>query len=245
MAKAYVASPALDLITAASLSATNENAAYPATNLQDYDPANVFKATSTATTITVTHVSAARYAIAFINHNLAGATVTAGAVSVTIPARTADGQCVNAFGVLNLGTSTTTSIVITGASANVQIGRIVLVSALQDLNWVWGSDAVTLSSDWPIEEIVTFSRSSTIYDKGIRMRRASGRCTREADRTTWVALAQAAKGRNIPFLFIPDLDVNDCWYVRLTDSSLTNVKRYRNASDTSMELSEVSMGLPL
>jgi hypothetical protein len=247
MGKAYVVSPAADLWTSASLSATNEDADYPDSNSQDYDPANPFKATTTASTITATHSSSARKLIALINtSNLVGATITAGGVSVTPAARTADGQCVNVFKVLDLGAGTSTALAISGASVNVQIGRVVLASAIIELNWVWGgAGAVGEDSEWPTNEIPTHGGSVLLYEKGYRIRRASGRLMRESDRATWLALAQAAKGRVIPFLFIPDIDVNDCWYVRLAESSVRALKRMRNVTDVSIELEEVSSGLPL
>ena len=248
MGKAAIAYPSDDLITSATVSATNENATYPDGNLQNYDPADPFKATTTATTITVTHTSAARRAVAFINtSNLVGAsTFTVGGVAVTPVARTADGQCVNCWRDLSLGAATSTSIVISGAPATVQIGRICLVSTLRELNWVWGSGGqVGEDYDWPTNEITTFGGSTLMYNKGYRVRRASGRVMRETDRQTLLALAQSAQGRNIPFLFIPDVDVNDAWYVRLSSNTLRALKRMRNVTEVPIEVEDVSMGLPL
>ena len=246
MGKAYVVSPANAITYTAT--ATNENASYPATNLYDLDPQDPFKATTTATTISATHASLARKVIGVINPSvLAGAsTFTAGGVAVTCPARTADGQAVNPFKVLDLGASTTTPIVISGASVTVQIGEIVLGSALTDVNWVWGAaGSVGIDYDWPTRELTTFYDTHLIYDKGIRIRTASGKLKRETDRLTWLAIAQAAKGRNIPFLFIPDIDVNDCWYVRLAETSLRGLRQMQNVSDVTITLEEMSNGLVL
>jgi hypothetical protein len=247
MGKSYVISPAQQITY--TVSATNENSSYPDDNLLDRDPQNPFKATTTATTITLSHASAAREVIAFINPSvLAGAsTFTAGGVAVTCPARTADGQAVNPFRVLDLTAGTSTSVVISGASATVQIGELVLASAMTELNWTWGANApgVTESYEWPERELRTFYQKSLIYDMGIRVRRAYGQLKRESDRATWLAIAQAAKGRAIPFVFIPDIDVNECWYVRLAESSLDALKRYQNATDVTIALEEVSNGLVL
>ena len=246
MAKSYVVSPA-NAITY-TVSATNEDTDYPDGNLLDRDPANPFKATTTASTLSLSHSSAARKVIGIINPSvLAGAsTYTAGAVNVTCPARTADGQAANHFKVLDLGASTTTSVVISGASATVQIGELILGSALTEVNWIWGdSGSVAIDSTWPVNEIRTFGGSDWIYDKGYRIRTASGTLKREADRLVWLAIAQAAKGRNIPFLFIPDLDVNDCWYVRFSESSLRGLRQMQNVSEVTITLEEVSSGLPL
>jgi len=247
MGKSYVISPAQQITY--TVSATNENSSYPDDNLLDRDPQNPFKATTTATTITLSHSSAARKVIAVINPSvLAGAsTFTAGGVAVTCPARTADGQAVNPFQVLDLTAATSTSVVISGASATVQIGEIVLASAMTELNWTWGLDApgVAESYEWPERELRTFYRKSLIYDTGIRVRRAEGKLKREAERVVWRAIAQAAKGRAIPFVFIPDIDVNDCWYVRLAESSLEALRRMTNVTDVTIALEEVSNGLVL
>lgn len=246
MGKAYAVSPA-DAITY-TVTSTNEDSTYTDDFLLDRNPAKPFKATTTATTLSLTHSSLARKVIGFINPSvLAGAsTFTAGGVAVTCPARTSDGQAVNPFKVLDLGASTTTSVVISGASATVQIGELVLGSALTDLNWIWGgSEGFTIDTDWPTSELQTFGGTDNIYDKGYRVRRASGRLKRETDRATWLALAQSAKGRNIPFLFIPDIDVNECWYVRFASTTLSALRHAQRVTDVQIALEEVSSGLPL
>ena len=248
MGKAYVVSPAHAITYTAS--ATNESAdpLYSDSMLFDLDPQSPFFATTTATTITLSHSSAARKVIGIINPSvLAGAsTFTAGGVAVVCPARTADGQAVNPFKVLDLGAGTSTSVVISGAPDTVKIGEIVLGSALTDVNWEWGGGMnVGIDYDWPTRELTTFYDKHLIYDKGIRVREASGKLKREADRLTWLAIAQAAKGRNIPFLFIPDIDVNECWYVRLAETSLRALRIMTNASDVVVTLEEVSNGLVL
>ena len=248
MGKAYVVSPAHAITYTAS--ATNESAdpLYSDSNLFDRDPQNPFFATTTATTITLSHSSAARKWIGVANTSrLNGAsTFTAGGVAVVGAARTADGQCVNSHKVLDLTAGTSTSVVISGASETVKIGELVLASALTDLNWVWGAaGSVGRDYDWPNRELTTFYDKHLIYDKGIRSRSASGKLRRESDRATWLAIAQAAKGRNIPFAFIPNLDENDWWYVRLADTSLRALLVMQNVSDVVITLEEVSNGLVL
>ena len=247
MASAYVISPSQAITY--TVSATNENASYPDDNLLDRDPGKPFKATTTATTITLTHSSAARKIIAFINTSvLTGAsTFTAGGVAVTQTARTADGQCVNPFKVLDLGAATSTSVVISGASATVQIGELILGSAITQVNATWGgnSSGIEQTWRWPTRELRTFYGHDLIYATGTRVRSWTGRLKRETDRTTWLAIAQAASGRSIPFVFIPDLDVNECWYVRFSESSLQSLRRMQNVTDVTIELEEVSSGLVL
>jgi hypothetical protein len=236
------APPSADLFTTAALGATNEDADYPIENAQDYNPANPFKATTTSTTITVTHSSSARKAVAFINHNLVGATVTVGGVSVTIPSRTLDGQCVNAWKLLDLGAGTSTSIVITGASANVQIGRICLVSALTDMPWLYGLE---MYRRHPVSAIRTFGESEHIYDKGLSIWGARGLVNRESSRSAIEGLWASAKGRNIPWLLIPDQAVNEAHYVRFVTDAQSYRRIIPNATEMPIEVEAVSMGLVL
>jgi hypothetical protein len=236
------APPSADIFTTATLGATNEDADYPIENAQDYNPANPFKATTTSTTITVTHSSSARKAVAFINHNLVGATVTVGGVSVTIPSRTLDGQCVNAWKLLDLGAGTSTSIVITGASANVQIGRICLVSALTDMPWLYGLE---MYRRHPVSAIRTFGESEHVYDKGLSIWGARGLVNREASRSAIEGLWASAKGRNIPWLIIPDQAVNEAHYVRFVADAQNYRRVIPNATEMPIEVEEVSMGLVL
>jgi hypothetical protein len=237
------APPSADLFTTATLVATNEDADYPIENAQDYNPANPFKATTTSTTITVTHSSAARKAVAFINtSDLTGATITVGGVSVTYAARTLDGQCVNFWKLLDLGAATSTSIVITGAPATVQIGRICLVSALTDMPWLYGLE---MYRRHPVSAIRTFGESEHIYDKGLSIWGARALVNRESSRSAIEGLWASAKGRNIPWLLIPDQAVNEAHYVRF----VTDAQQYRriipNATEMPIDVEAVSMGLVL
>jgi hypothetical protein len=242
VAGSVYALPTNDLISTGTVSATNENADYPDTNLQNYDPADPFKATSTSTTITVTHANATRKAVAFINHNLAGATVTVGGVSVTIPSRTLDGQCVNAWKLLDLSASTSTSIVISGASANVQIGRICLVSSYADLTWLYGLETYRRH---PVNSIRTFGETENIYDKGLSIWGARGMVNRDTSRSGIESLWAAAKGRVIPWLLIPDTAVNEAHYVRFATDLQTYRRINPNATEMPIEVEAASMGLPL
>jgi hypothetical protein len=242
MAKSYYGMP----LAVTSITATNANSLYPVTNAIDYDPANPFKAASTTVSVTLYHANAARHYAALINHNLVGATsVAVGGVAVTVPSRTPDGQCVNPITVLSLGAGTSTTVVVTGATSAVALGAICLISSLAPLNWAWGGPTVDLEAEWPVNEITTFGGSTLRYNKGYRVRRARGILTRESHRTQWETLAQTSQGRNVPFVFVPDLDVNDAWYVLLGRSGIIGRRRMTNASVTDVELEELSMGLPL
>lgn len=243
MARSLFVRPADDLIRTATLVATAEDSAYPVENLQDGDPASVFKAGATATTVTATHTSAVRRLAGMINtSNLAGATVTVGGVTFTVPARTADGQCVNGFLALSLGAATSTAFAISGASVNVQIGELVLASAVTELEWMYGVEFVARRRS---SRQRTFLGSDLVYDTGIRQRRASGRVLRDGARAAITALWESAKGDVLPFLLVPDQSVNDAWYVRFVSGDQRYARVGPNATEMPIDVEEVSMGLVL
>ncbi len=235
----------------ATFSMTNQDGTYPATYGNDKDPANPLKSTTTSTVITITFSgNVVLQAIALINHNLVGATCTlanaAGySQTITIPARTSDGQCVNAWRDMRLDANTTDDIwtlTITGASANVAIGEIVLVTTLSELNWRYG---VEFASIHPAIQLTTFYQSKVTYDTGIRVRRASGQLKKDTDKATLLSLWQQTKGPVLPFLLIPELANNDAWMVRFAEQELEWHPQAPLATDVSVVVEELSSGLPL
>jgi hypothetical protein len=241
-----------ELIRSATVSMTNANASYPASNVKDDDPALPAKATATATTFTIALAGPAPStpdAFAIINHNLAGATVTLGTPSgfsqvITIPARTRSGLCVNALldmRALSNRTSVDWTLTITGASAFVAIGRLVLVTTLRTLGLRPGLSVnpQRLAAD-PLR---TFYGSEFRYDKAIRMREVAGELVSDTDRVTIETAHDAAKGSVLPFLFTPDIAVNDAWWVQF--QSLTYTRQAPNVSPARCTAREVSMGLVL
>jgi hypothetical protein len=243
--------------TAPTLSMTNADSTFPAANGTDLDPATVLKATTTSTVITLTHsgsVTAVGFAI--INHNLVGATVTLAngggySQAITIPARSSDGQCVNAWRDMRADANTAATVwtlTITGASANVAIGELVMVTALRRVTWltIVGGTEASFRWHWPKRIHRTFYGSRLVYDTGVRMRAASGESLTEADRALFLALAQSAKGASYGFLFIPDSSVNDAWFVVIPDmSEIVSGFQSATISRVQFAIEEVSSGLPL
>jgi hypothetical protein len=235
----------------ATFTMTNQDSTYPATKGNDKDPALPLKSTTTSTVITITFSgNVVLQAIALINHNLVGATCTlanaAGySQTITIPARTSDGQCVNAWRDMRTDANTTDDIwtlTITGASANVAIGEILLVTTLNELNWRYG---VEFASTHPVIQLTTFYRSRLTYDTGIRVRRASGVLRKETDKATLLSLWQQTKGPVLPFLLIPELANNDAWMVRFTEDEFEWTPQGPLATDASVVVEELSSGLVL
>lgn len=238
----------VNVLRSASLSMTNEDAAYPATNGNNGDPSKPLKASTTGTVITLGAVGALE-AFAIINHNLFGATVTLAAgggfsQAITIPARGADGQSINAW--LDLrdaaGRSGSWTLTITGASANVAIGELVGVTAFRPLPFLLG---VELAKKHPRIQHKTFYGHKLEYDRGIRIRRASGDLISDTDRQFVLDLWDATKGPLLPWLFIPDVDVNDAWLVQFTDEELSWRRDGPEHGAMRVVIEEMSSGLIL
>ena len=243
----------MDLIRDAALSATNENASFPIERVQvdDYEsPSNPFKATTTASVITITFDDdETPDCLVIINHNLEGATVTlangAGfSQAVAIPDRTRDGLCVNVFFDMRTFANRLDDVwtlTITGAAGNIAIGRLVMIATggLQPVPWLVRTP--TYRPDRLSNSLRTHAGTELIHDKGIRIRHASGQTVDEDDRAVQEVAWDAARGRALPFLFVPDTDVNDAWWVRFDgppEWSYTTLE----IAPTSMAVTELSMG---
>lgn len=229
-------------------------------NLTDRNPAKALRLTGTSGTIRFTFgASVELVAVAIINHNLAGATVTlsnnggGGGIAsqaVAIAANGLDDQCVNAildFSALYTQTQRTATqwdVAITGAVlGNVAIGEIWLLSALRDLRWIWG---VTFT---PTRAIVspgtTFGESHLRYNKRIRRRRFSGRLQLQTEEAALRLLEAEAQGEYHAWLLWPDISVNDCWLVQFDPGTFRWVPRSIGSTEMPIEGAEVSSGPPL
>jgi hypothetical protein len=242
----------MDLIRGATLGATNEDAAYPIERVQVDDgdsPVRPFKATTTATVITITLDAAGEPdGLAIVNHNLAGATVVlandAGfSEAIAIPARTRSGLCVNAwFDMRGLANrlSANWTLTITNALVVVAIGRLVLIGSggLQPAPFL-----VTTPRTRPerfTTSLVTFYGHQLIYDKGVRQRTASGRVIEDTHRVIAETAWEAAAGTVLPFLFLPDNEVNDAWWVRF--AALEWTQHTPDISPTELTVKELPPG---
>lgn len=229
---------------------TNQDSTYPATNGNDKEPANPLKSTTTGTVITMTFSgNVTLEAIAIINTNLSvNATLANGngySQSIVSPSRTSDGQPVNGWRDMRTDANTTDDVwtlTISGNSANVAIGEILLISDLFELGWLYG---VEFAASHPAITITTFYGSKTMYDTGVRVRRANGTVNLESDRSALQTLWQATKGQVLPFLLVPEKAVNDAWCVRFSEAEFLWTMQGPTQTDMPMVLEELSNGLPL
>lgn len=210
-----VASPSVDLIWAAGLSMTNEDPDFPVENIQTDDPALLAKSTTTTTTITITTPSATPVAIALFQTNATSASLNGD--PIPIPATELDGQ--RKHGWLNMtgspaGTGTTWTLVLSRASGVVFIGRVVLVTALYELPLKYGLEMGRLRPG----DIEARTRLGSLnrVTAGIRTRWARGVVDIIEAEDLMRDLEASAQGTQLPFLFIPDENTNDAWFVTYT-----------------------------
>ena len=239
---------AYNAISRATLSMSNEDADYPATNGNDHDPANPLMATGGSTVITMSGLGS--FPITFfeiVNHNLTSATLANSAglsQAITIPPRTSAGYCVNAAIDLRLIANTTAATwTLTATSAGtLGIGELAGGPAAE-LNWRLDG-SIVIEEDYPHDSITTFYQAKTKYKKGVRIRRARGLVNRESDRAVLEAIDRFSEGGLYPFLLWPDTNVNDALYgYRVEPYSWSP----RGPNETGMPISfeEASMSLPL
>lgn len=247
------AKPNVDFISlgTTALSMTNANTDYPAANMATNNPGKVAKATTTSTVITMNgtaNVTIEGFCI--FNHNLFGATVTlanpAGySQTITIPARRSSGAVVNAWRDCRLDANRTDddwTLTITGASANIQIGRLYLVETWYafPLQWDLEWEDTRRTSD-PIE---TFNGSLVMYDTQVNIRKAKGRVVSASAFTDVYDLFHAAKGRVKPWVYIPDYTVNDACYMQFQTPTLTWKQQAPLYTPVDIAIQEASSGPP-
>lgn len=249
--QALIGLASYDTVYTDIVSMTNVNSLYPATNLQTIDPQQVAKATGTSSTITFIHGTAQRpVGLSIHNHKLAGATVTFAGQSVTIPARTSDGQCTNAWldlRAVSIPNTTQHQLVISGASSGFGIGRVCIPTTLTLLNYQVGSGDVEWDVEWPSTREQGYYGANLIYDRGVRLREVKGKTRRGTDQALLYAVMQASKGQYSPFLFVPEATANDAWFATAGKPNLTWQQRTSagKVMETEFIIREVSMGLPL
>lgn len=250
---ALYAKPNVDFVALATtvLGANNEDAAYPIENVADRNPALVYKAGATSAIITINGVANATIeGFCIFNHNLAGATVTLTntvgySQVISIPARRSSGAVVHAWRDCRLDANRTDddwTLTITGASANIQIGRLYLVETWYELPHQW-------EIAWDDERVVvppyeTFNRHKVIYDTLVNIRSASGTVVSHAAYLELYDLFHAAKGIITPWPMIPDQSENNPLYVQFLEPKFKWKRTAPVYTPVELAISEASCGAP-
>lgn len=234
-----------------SLTSGSANSAFPLTNLNLVDADTPSKTTGTAATYRGTIASTAIQAIALINCNLAGLTLTVtnnnGApvnTSLVVPAANVDGLSLNAWvdlrAVTNAGTQW--NIAITGAAANIAIGKILLISSLRTADVRWRP---RMGESTPMITHRTASGKMLSYRRGTRIRTFGVEFTRETERSNYVNLRRSSVGPSQPWVFIPEGAVNDPVYGFFPEPIWELVRESPNVTRWSDTLEEMSPGVAL
>lgn len=234
-----------------TVSQTANDTAYPASNVQNNNPGDVAKSTATSTVYTITGAAPVTIeGFCIFNHNLEGATVTLTngvgySQVIAIPARRSSGAVVNAWldcrGHAN-PTDDVWTLTITGAAANIQIGRLYLVSTWYELPHQW--DIAWEDERILVDPYETFYRHKVPYDTLTNQRRAKGKVVSAAAFDDLYDLYHAAKGRVTPWVMIPDYSVNDALYVQFTTPALQWRKQAPNYTPVELQIEEASAGPP-
>lgn len=233
-----------------SVTAGTADSAYPASNVNDKLAHTVVKSTGTSIALRATFgASKTLQAVALINTNATGATLTNGAglnQTITIPTTPEDGHQLDPWidlRELANTSSTTWDIALTGPSG-VGLGEWLLVETLRDLPIRWG---LTETDQHAISLQETDYGTRLKYSMGVRRRKVAGDLVLKstAIRNDVRSLARDAQGAFYSFLLLLDDGINDALYVDLTSDLTDIVRAYPLMSTARLEFTEAQKGLAL
>lgn len=233
-----------------ALTAGSINSAFPLANLNNPRSDLVAKLTSGTGTFRATIASFALQAVAFINTNLAGATVTVtnnggmASQSLIIPAAQPDGLSLNGWLDLRAVTTAATqwSFAITGFASNVAIGKILLIGTVRTMESRWGIK---------VKERKPFILQRTEYDiplgfpLRVRYREVRPTFILESERAAYTTLRRSGTGPHEPFWFVLNQTVNDPMYLWLQSEDWEFSLEESNVTQWDDTFEEVNPGLGL
>lgn len=240
-----------------------EDAAYPAENLTDENPAKPAKLTTTSGNFVIDFAgTVTAKGAALLYHNIdAGVTVTLQANSsdswgsppfsetFTIPALLEDGWTVSPWIEFDAVTYRFWRLLFSGTNTYpISVGRLCIVTefreawaaAANDVRW-----GVQEDEDHGLIELPTELGVETIYPLGGKRRRFSGELAlQDATTAEFIGLVRRAGGRELSWLLIPDAAVNDTWVVRFDESRWSRTRETINHNIFPFHVRELSRGLP-
>jgi hypothetical protein len=205
-----------DLIWGATLSLTSGTAAagFPLTNAQGSAPVPVFQSVGTSVTIQIAGTGTP-VALALINCRADSGSFEGHAI--TFPGLDDEDQRINPWldlRALSIGASPW-DLVLTVAAGTVFLGRIVLVTALQDLNVKHGTWRHGRTRPGEIR-IPTKGGHIIKHTQALRSRWCEGTVDLSEDEAMLSTLDLAAHGDYYPYLVIPDENVNSALWAHQT-----------------------------
>ncbi len=233
-----------------SLTSGSADSAFPLTNLNNPYADVISKLTGTSGTYRGAIASTAIQGIVIVNCNLGGLTLTVtnnGAMAsqnLIIPATAADSLSLNGFVDLRAVTTAGTqwNVAISGAAANVAIGKILLLANLRQ---------ITIRSRPRFSETKPFimKRNSRGvargYPQGTRYRGLDVSLMKESQRATWTTLRRGSVGPTQPFVLIPENSVNDPIYAWFPSPTWQHERTQTNDTQWDDTLEEMNPGAAL
>jgi hypothetical protein len=219
-----VALPGHDLSWTSVFSSLNPSAnpQYALSNLRHRDPAYVYQSAGNSDVITLTHAGDRTPVGVFLfNSNATSAAIANGNgldEAITLPGLDLEGQRRHAF--LSLAglddvTDGAHDIELATTDPTLWIGRIALVTALQDVNYSQDAPPKFDRTRPGNTTLRTRLGSVVVNDATIRTRFAEFLISLEEDRATYEQLDASAHGSILPFPYLPFDDENDAWWVTL------------------------------
>ncbi len=249
--------PSEDAIWDADLSMTNESADpdYAVENVQDNDPMNTARGTTTLSNIAATLAATITPEAAGVcNTNATDIGFTNGVglnVDIEVPERTADGKQRNGWVDLrDLPNRTddlfTFELFKTGAVV-IEVGRLVIVETLYDIPVLWESAGdVEFGEERPgeYENVTRLGKTWRRVSPVAALRRMRGDVI-DAEYFDVLRQLQAEnRGLDRGFFFAPYADRNDWWFAQLVLEEHTWNPRSRAATRMTLHVKELSMGAP-
>jgi hypothetical protein len=263
MRGALVAPPSANLAPAATVSWSvgTADSTYPVANVKTLDPSLVAKTVS-AGSATLTAAlgggATALEGVVLINTNLRGRTLTltngAGLSVARVVPSPEDGLGVNVYWDLRgvSSASASWSIAITGATAPIAIGTLVLVSAwtLLRVRWEW-----ELGDVFPVIEHRSSYGARFQYQIPVRTRTYTALAFDAAQRNLVRQIAREAHGSIVPFPLVPDYEDDAVLLVQFIPAEHPETHRFGRGRfdngtatgivDRRLELEEVNAGVAL
>ena len=253
-----IAFPSDDVVWDATVTMTNEDSLYPATNVQDNDPANTAKSTTTSATFSI-DISGGNVTVVgllIVNTNATSGTLSSTAGSIlslsSFPDLTPDGKLRNKwFDLRGLSNRTEDHFEVAlskSGTAVLEAGRICLVTDYQAPEVLWagaGSSPVFTRKRPGQLELMTRLGSTPRRASPVSPPRSMSIST--LDETTFGILDQLeaeCNGLLRPFLFIPDDDDTDAWFAQCAFADFEYTRDQPEVTPVRMVIQEVSMGLP-
>jgi hypothetical protein len=168
-------------------------------------------------------------------------------IPITIPSRWENGWSPSAFEQFEAQTASTWRLAINEDNDLLpQIGRILLYGS-------GGFRQLARDVRWGVEEIeeqgqiehATYGAVETLYELWGPRRAFVGEFALDnTQSTSLITLYRSARNRILPWLLIPDEDVNDAWFVRFTEPRWSRTRETIDHNIFPFRVQELSRGLP-